>query len=405
MTATNGYSSDNCSLKAAALTFYTLLSVIPIFAVAFGIAKGFGFDKRLEHLVLTMLHEYPDLANKAMTMTYNYLDQAKGGVIVGVGVVFLFWTTLLLLRRIEEALNGIWKIEVPRTIGRMLGDYLAIIVFSPIFFAVSSSFSIYVISEVESLAHKTIFSQVVDQAFIFFIYFVPFLISWFIFTFTYFYIPNTRVDFVSALIGGVIAGTIYQIVQWVYIHFQINISQYGAIYGSFAAIPLFFIWMNMSWSIGLFGAEIAYHMTIENENKHIRALQGINRIELSLRDLSVYTISRCIKRFNAQEPPLSPYDLSLEVGISINASNLIFAHLRESGLLVPVKNVLWKKQFLPAFALQNMKIATILNYINSDERKKFTVNYREDLARIKDKISALDLEAAASMNNVAIADL
>lgn len=405
VTAMHGYTSDNCSVKAAALTFYSLLSIIPVFAVAFGIAKGFGFDERLEHLVMSMFHEYPDLANKAMTLTYNYLDQAKGGVIVGVGIVFLFWTTLLLLRRIEEALNEIWKVDQPRSIPRMLGDYLAIIIFSPLFFAVSSSLSIYVISELESLSHQAAIFQFVGKISLAFIYLLPFLISWFVFTFAYFFIPNTRVNFFHALLSGVIGGSLYQIVQWAYIHFQINISQFGAIYGSFAAIPLFFVWLNMSWTIVLFGAEVAYRMGVESEDRQIRAQQGNNRIELSLRELTVYTIFRCCKQFDSQSPPFTPMNLALEVGIPINTANLVFFHLQESGLIVRVKGGFSEKKYLPAFALQNLSISSLLNTINSDEQRRFNVNYREDLALIKQKIEALDNELVHSKNNAILADL
>lgn len=401
-TATHGYTSDNCSLKAAALTFYSLLSIIPVFAVAFGIAKGFGFDERLEHFVLAMFHDYPDLANKAMELTYNYLDQAKGGVIVGVGVIFLFWTTLLLLRRIEEALNDIWKVHEPRSFARMLGDYLAIIIFSPLFFAVSSSLSVYVISQIESLPQEMFIFQLLDKLFLFFIYLLPFLICWFVFSFAYFFIPNTRVDFLSALVGGVTAGTLYQIVQWIYIHFQINISQFGAIYGSFAAIPLFFIWLNMSWSIALFGGEIAYQMMIESEDRYVRAQLNTHRIDLSLRELAVYTASRCIKRFEQHNPPFSPNELALEIGISINSAHLVFSRLQESGILLPVKNRFWQKQYLPAFALQNLSITSVLEAISSDERKKYSVNHSKELALIQEKIAALDDEMEKSSNNLVL---
>jgi membrane protein len=227
--------------------------------VAFGIATGFGFEKSFESIILDKFKDQPEMANKIMDFTHSTLAHAQGGVIAGTGIIMLIWAVLMLMACIEQSINDIWKIKNTRSLSRRLACYLATTFFCPIFFVTSSGISIYALRGIVEASKATDLYNTLNPLIHFLFHFVPIVLSWLSFTFVYLFVPSTKVPWKLGVIAGIIAGTTYQIVQWTYFHFQIGLSSYGAIYGSFAAIPLFLIWLNLSWLILLAGAQIAYH--------------------------------------------------------------------------------------------------------------------------------------------------
>lgn len=263
-----GFYKDECALKGSALTYYFLLTIVPFLAVAFGIAAWFGLEKALESAILDKFKEQPEIANKIMEFTHYTLEHTQGWVIAGTGIFMLIWALVMLLACIEQSVNDIWKIRKMRSLSRMLTSYVAIAFFCPIFFVSASGISIYALREAVKASQAWGLSATLDPFIYFLFRFVPLVLSWLLFSFIYFFAPNTQVPWKSGVFAGIISGTAYQIVQWCYFHFQIGASSYGAIYGSFAAIPLFLIWINLSWLILLAGAEIAYQLQLRPTLKH-----------------------------------------------------------------------------------------------------------------------------------------
>lgn len=265
-----GFYKNECTLKASALTYYSLLTIVPFLAVAFGIATWFGLEKSLESAIFEKLKNQPEMANKIMDFTHTTLEHAHGWVIAGTGLLMLIWALFMLLACIEQSVNDIWKIEKTRSFSKILTSYLAIAFFCPIFLVTSSGISIYALREAVEASRAMGLSTTLNP-FIYLIFdFVPLFLSWLLFSFIYFFASDTQMSWKSGVFAGIIAGTAYQVVQWTYFHFQIGASSYGAIYGSFAAIPLFLIWLNLSWLILLAGAEIAYQLkqaSSKNKNK------------------------------------------------------------------------------------------------------------------------------------------
>ena len=259
-----GFYKDECTLKASALTYYSLITIVPFLAVAFVIATGFGFEKSLESLIVEKFKDQPDMANKIKDFTHSTLAHAQGGVIAGTGIIMLIWALLMLTSCIEQSVNNIWKIRKTPSLSRTLASYLAIAFFCPIFFVTSSGISIYALKGIVEASKATDLYDTLNPLIYFLFHFVPIVLSWLSFTFVYFFVPSTKVPWKSGVIAGIIAGTTYQVVQWTYFHFQIGLSSYGAIYGSFAAIPLFLIWLNLSWLILLAGAQIAHQLKISH---------------------------------------------------------------------------------------------------------------------------------------------
>jgi membrane protein len=256
--AIRGFGQDQCPLRASALTFYSILSIVPLVAMAFGIAKGFGFQNLLEKQLLEKFPGQEEVMIRIFDFARSLLENTKEGVIVGIGIAFLFWTVIKLLSNIEGSLNDIWEIKTPRTYGRKFSDFISILLISPILIIMSSSATVFITTQVTLITEKVALIGVFSPVIFVILKLLPYCLVWILFIFTYILMPNTKVNFSSGLIAGVIAGTMYQIAQWAYITFQVGMARYNAIYGSFAALPLFLIWMQLSWLIVLFGAEISF---------------------------------------------------------------------------------------------------------------------------------------------------
>jgi membrane protein len=135
---------------------------------------------------------------------------------------------------------------------------------SPVLVLMSGSATVFITTQVTQITQKVELLGVISPLISFLLKFSPYVLIWALFTILYIIMPNTKVNFKAGLLGGVVAGTLYQIAQWAYISFQISAAKYNAIYGSFAALPLFLMWLQISWWIVLFGAELSF----ANQNVH-----------------------------------------------------------------------------------------------------------------------------------------
>jgi len=282
MLAIEGFQKDNCMFRASALTFYSLLSIVPVLAMAFGFAKGFGFEKSLERQLYERFQGQEEVFSQATNFANSLLENTKGGLIAGIGILLLFWTIIRVLGNIESAFNRIWRIKKARGIGRKISDYLSAMLICPVLFIVSSTATVVVTSLVRLVVEKISVLGTIGPAIFFILQWLPFAVMWILFTFVYLFMPNGKIQFKSGLFAGVVGGTLYQIFQNVYVAFQIGVAQYNAIYGSFAALPLFLVWLQVSWMIVLFGAEISYahqnEQTFEFEPDRLKLSEGYKQL-------------------------------------------------------------------------------------------------------------------------------
>ena len=239
---------------ASNLTYSTLLAFVPILAVFFAVARGFGYSVYIETWFRDQLSSQPDAAETLIGFVNSYLVHTKKGMFLGIGLIFMLWTTLMLISNIESAFNDIWHVKHPRSIFRTITDYVSMFFLLPIFLVVSSGLSIWVTALQDQLSDVIVLGPIMT----FLIEASPYVLLSAGFVCLYVFMPNTKVRFSSALWPGVLAGVCLQVFQMVYINSQIWISNYNAIYGSFAMIPFFLLWLQTSWIICLLGAELAY---------------------------------------------------------------------------------------------------------------------------------------------------
>lgn len=328
--ALRGFKDERGQLRASALTFYSLLSVVPVLALAFAIAKGFGFERLLRQELIERLPKQEAILQQVLEFVNSLLASTRGGLLAGIGIIALFWAVIKLLGHIERSFNDIWKIKKERSYGRKFSDYLSLMLLAPVLFILASSATVFIATQVKEITEQIALLGYVSSVIFFFLGLLPYVLIWILFSFVYIFMPNTKVQWKSGILAGIIAGSLYQITQWLYIQFQIGVAKYNAIYGSFAALPLFFIWMQLSWLIVLLGALIAFaHQNIESyeyDQEYLQVSPGFKRL------LSLQAAQFVIKKFIQGEAAPTAEHISRTLKIPIRLVRQLVEELVECGI-------------------------------------------------------------------------
>jgi membrane protein len=384
-----------------------MLNVVPVVAVLFGVAKGFGLEKVIEKQVLQMAEKanwQPDITDQILNFSHSLLEQTKGGLIAGIGVVLLFWTVISILGKIEVSLNDIWEVKKSRTLIRKFSDYLAMMISAPILLIVSSSATVLVASQVKVIMQKIAVLGIFSSVITFLLNLLPYVSIWAMLTMLYLVMPNTKVPLRSGIFAGVVAGTIFQIVQWVYIKFQIGVASYGAIYGSFAALPLFLAWVQMSWMIILFGAEFAHAFEyFETFGFH----PDFSRISVSSRKTLILRIFHLLtKRFAVGEKPLSLKQISRTLEIPVPLVRQLLYDLSSVGLVaeaVPAdKNEI---AYQPARTIENITVKEALDEFERNGITELPDPSSEDARKIAAYLKEISEAIEKSPANVRLKEI
>ena len=323
----NRFTKDRLVNKASALTYSTLLAIVPILAILFAIARGFGFDNLMESQVRMGFGGHNQTTEVILQFVNSYLSQTKSGIFIGVGLIMLLWTVINLISSIEITFNRIWEIKKARSMYRKITDYFSMFLLMPILIVISGGLSIFMSTSLKYIEDFVLLAPILK----FLIRLIPFVLTWFMFTGLYIYMPNTKVRFKPALISGILAGTAHQAFQFLYISGQLWVSRYNAIYGSFAALPLFLLWLQISWTICLFGAELTY------AGQNIRNFsfdKDTKNISRRFRDfVSILIMSLIAKRFEENIKPYTAEEMSEECQIPIRLTHQVLYELLEINLL------------------------------------------------------------------------
>ncbi len=279
-----GFMADLCLQRAAALSYTTILSMVPFFALTFAVLKGLGVQNRLEPLLLDQVAAgSQDVVSRIVT----YINNTNMASLGAIGLVTLLITVISLLGSVEEAFNAIWGVSETRTLQRRFSDYLSVVVSGPLllFAATSVTTSLQSQTLIRWIMNNTLLGELLIPLF----RLVPYVSIWLALIFLYLFIPNTKVRLKSALVGGVLAGTGWEVAQWGYLHFQVGVSKYNAIYGTLAALPVLMVWIYTSWLIVLMGVEIVYaHQNIRTFRREERTA-GISPRTRELLALAIMT--------------------------------------------------------------------------------------------------------------------
>jgi len=402
--ATRGFGQDQCPLRASALTFYSILSIVPVVAMAFGIAKGFGFQEILENQLMEKFSGQEDVMIRVVDFAHSLLENTKGGMIVGIGIIVLLWTVIKLLAHIEGSFNDIWDVKKSRSYGRKFSDYLSIMLISPLLIIMSSSATVFITTKIALITEKVALIGMFSPMIFFMLKLIPYCLVWILFIFTYILMPNTKVNFSAGFIGGIIAGTIFQAAQLAYILFQVGVAKYNAIYGSFAALPLFLIWMQFSWLIVLFGAEISFSYQYVDTYEFEPDLRQISPAFKRL--LTLQVANRVISTFSKGKMPLTASNLSQALEIPIRLVQQLLDELVESEIfsITEIKEN-EKLAYQPA---RDINIITIKSIIEALEHKgvdNIPVAQTPELQSLSEVLWTFSAEIEKSPANLLLKDI
>ena len=370
--AVRGFINDDLNVRASALTYSVLFAIIPLFALIFAIGKGFGVDKLIENSFQDTFIGQSDMIPAIMGFVDRYLKTTQGGIFIGVGIAILFWSVMNFFMQVERAFNRIWQVKESRSFIRKFSTYFSAILIVPLIIVFSGGLSIYVSSAVK----QTYVYDVLSPLLRFGVKLIPYFINWVVFTILYIAMPNTRVRFYNALIAGVIAGSAFQAFQMLYINGQVYLSRYNVVYGSFAAVPLLLLWIQISCLIVLLGAEISY--ASQNINNFDFELDT-NNISTRYKNFLILFITYVIvKQFEEQKSPLSAEQIVLRYKLPIRIVNQSLSKLVEVSVLSEVQSENAKfKIYQPAIDINQLTVSLLFNKLEIHGSELFLTNKNE----------------------------
>ena len=399
--AVKGFNEDNCLLKATALTYYTLFSIVPIIALAFAIAKGFGYQEVLQQQLLANFSEQKDVMTQAFIYADKMLNNTKGGLIAGVGIILLLYSVMKLLGSIENSFNEIWEIKKDRTWIRKITDYLSIMLIAPIFIILSGALTVSVKTGMDTaFSHMSVLSPI---EFIMLKSFA-FILIWGMFTFLYLVLPNTKVNFKAAAMGGFIAGLLFELLEWAYISSQIGVGSYNKIYGSFAALPLFLIWVQYSWFVVLFGAELAF----ANQNvDHYELESDINNIsDRYKRVIALMIANSVVKNFNEGLPAQTAMQIAHKLDLPIRLARVIINEFVETNVFNEVRMPTDKEiGYQPGISDSKLTVKFIIDKLDQKGVNSLPIENGMELENINRLMHDMDDALNTSKGNILVKDL
>lgn len=258
------FSSQKIGFQAVALSFFSTMSVVPFIAIAIAVTDGFGVTDKLTEIMYSYFYNSQDIINTIIGFAQNIIITAQSSAMGLFSAMLFVWIVIWMMLSVERVFNNVWKVQKSRNLVRRLSVIMAMLFVSPfivmVFFGGSFVYShalSYLGLDVESLsAFKTVLTWALFA-----------LIATLTFSAMYKFIPNSPVDYSNALRAAVFSGVAFTVMQYLYLETQVFVTRLNGIYGAFAAVPLFMVWINIGWFIILIGAELSYayqHVDIYN---------------------------------------------------------------------------------------------------------------------------------------------
>jgi len=402
--AFRGYDEDKVVLRSSALTFYSMISVVPVAAMALGISIIAGIEKNLINYLNEQFAGQQEVLEYIIDFAHSFLENTKGGLIAGIGFIILLWAVMKVFANIESSFNAIWQVRRGRNWFRKFSDYISMLIIAPILLVSSSSASVFISTSLTQIASESAVVGIVSPILFFLIKLIPYVLVWLLLTMIFMVMPNTKVSFKSAFIAGIISGTAFVLIQWGYIHFQVGVSKYNAIYGSFAALPLFLLWLQVSWLIVLFGAEISF--AVQNVEKYEFEPDTHNLSPFSWRVLSLTVAHLLVKNFANGQEAMTAREISKRLEIPIRAVKDIIYILMDSGILSEVNTKHEKeKAYQPALDTNILTVSYVLNAIDHRGTDKILAVASTEKEQIIKMLNDFDIAVQNSKGTVLLRDI
>ncbi|MDI1230411.1 MAG: YihY/virulence factor BrkB family protein [Methylobacter sp.] len=375
--AIQDFMRDLCPLRASALTLYTLLAVVPVIAMLFGIAKGFGLEKMLEQQLLEQIPHQDTTVLKLIGFARNLLEKTQGEVIAGIGVVVLLWSVTSMIGNIEDSFNHIWKISKGRPLSRKLSDYIAFMLLGLVLLILSSSITVFLKTKITGLSTVIALPEFGESLLLSALSLSPLLLMISLFSITFIFMPNHKVAAVPGIIAGVVTGVMYHVLQWLYLGLQIGVSSYNAIYGSLAALPLFVIWVQIGWMIVLFGCELAFYIQNYPSYRHNHN-HTFSEFSFALKKIvALHVTYLIVKNFVNLGKTLTADAIALELLLSKAIVQSLLDFLVASHIVIRLKTEDGDDVYLPSVDTNKLTVAFVINALEQCGQNNVP-NFKQD---------------------------
>jgi membrane protein len=397
------FAAGQLSLRAMSLVFTTLLSLVPLIAVAFSVLKAFGVHNQMEPVLLSMLEPLGARGPEITSNIIGFVQNVKVGVLGSVGLAMLFYTIIALVQKVESAFNFVWRVKRARSMMRRFTDYLSVVIIGPVLVFAALGLAATVLnhsvitrmSEIEPFGTLLIIATKM----------LPYIMITLAFTFFYKFIPNTRVKMAPALIGAAVAGGLWITIGSLFASFVASSSNYTAIYSSFAILFFFMIWLYLAWFIMLTGAQVAFYM------QHPKLVKlGGKPMTLSPRmreSEGLWLMTLITRRFCQKLPPYTVQELEELSGLTNNAIQEILYQMEQRGLVIEAAGE--STAYVPGQDVSQILVTTVLHCLRTaEENDTFTIKNLKDpvVNNLLDTISTAqaDVLGDLSLKELAMGD-
>ena len=391
-----GFLSHDINTRANALTYSMMFAIVPILALVLAIAQGFGFEQIIEEKLMESFLGSMGLVPTIMGFVQRYLETAKGGVFMGVGLLILLWSVYSFFRNIETSFNTIWQVRQSRSYVRQLTNYISILVFIPLLIVVSSGLSIFL----NSATSDVTMGEPVRN---FFIRLTPFLTCWVIFTWMYWAIPNTKVGVWASIVPGVLVGTLFQLLQMLTVYLVVFLSRTSFVYGAFAALPLVLTWLQLSCLFILSGAELSFAIENNEDFDYDHDLQNISRRYKDF--VTLFITYQVVIRFADGSEPQTAHEIAQENRLPARLVNQLLSRLVEVKILretyIEGKE---ERTYVPAKDINQLSVGLVISSIDKQGNELFLRNPTPQSERFWKRFTELR-QSTTDLNKILIKDI
>ncbi|MCL4747059.1 MAG: YihY family inner membrane protein [Burkholderiaceae bacterium] len=353
------------TLRAMSLVYTTLLSIVPLLALSFSVLKGFGVYNQIQPMLLGFLEPLGEKSEEVTLRIVQFIENTNVGVLGAVGLALLLYTAVSLMQKIEESLNFLWHVARARAFAERFSRYISALLVGPIlvFSAIGMTATVTSIDAIQGLLAIDALGRVA----VVLGRLAPYLFVIAAFAFVYLFIPNTRVGFVAALIGGAVGGIAWQTAGWAFATFVASSGKYAAIYSGFAILILFMIWVYLSWLILLLGASVAFYW---QHPEYAFAKAGEPELSNRMRErLAVSAMTAIARPFVQGAPAPTIGSLSRSLGVPAHALGTVIDALERRGLLT--LTAADPPALLPARDPSLIAVAQIVGVVRATGERRF----------------------------------
>jgi membrane protein len=399
--AIHEFTEGQLTLRAMSLVYSTLLSIVPIIAISFSVLKAFGVHNEiLEPFMINFLAPLGDKGVEITSRIIGFVENMKVGILGSLGLGMLFYTVVAVIQKVEKAFNTVWRIKKARSLSRRFSDYISVIIIGPVLMFLAIGLKASLLSN--TVVQTVISIEPFGTLFYFLMEMSPYFIVCTAFTFLYIFIPNTKVKFKSALVGGVVAGILWETAGWAFALFIVSSAKYAAIYSGFAILIMFMLWLYLSWLILLVGAQISFYHQYPHfltTNKDSFSLS--NRLRERLALMIMYFIGY---NYFHNRDHWTLDNLVNHLKLPVNTIIDILSLLEQDGLILETADD--PPAYIPARSIETIKLNDLLNSVRIAEKETLSVEKRiSSVPEVDHIISTLDNAYDKTLGEKTLRDL